>query len=504
MNSIKRLAASCLLAGLGLAAPLAAAAQKKPAAVRKPTTATNNALSAIKEADIKRDLYALGGDHYRGREGGTLDELKASVWLAEQIRTIGLQPAGDDGTYFQWFHLQRTRLTKASTLRIGSRELKPNEDAMIIAPTNASVAAPLVFVGTGSPAEIGKVDVKGKAVAVQLSGAPTDGISYRRYLFGKFSSQSAELFKAGAVAVVFISDAPAQAIYDHWSHIYERGRFGLPNDASLKVVEQPPVIWLPATALSWAQQPGQQLTADLKVESFLYPSVNIVARMPGTDAQLKKENVLFSTHQDHDGVRAAVAGDSIYNGADDNATGCVALLAIMRAFKQQPARRSALFVYHGAEERGLLGSRYYSAHPTVPLASIVAVLNAEMMGRNAPDSAALLGSIAPHRNSADLVNMALAANQAGPRFKLDTEWDKATHPEGWYFRSDHLPYARLGIPAVMYTSLLHPDYHTPRDEPARIDYAKLARMTNWIYLTGWNVANRTARPAPEPGFKLER
>jgi len=502
MNSLLKTTASLLLASLSLAAPRAASGQKKPTA--KPVATTGNALAAIREADIKRDLFALAGDKYRGREGGTLDELKASVWLAEQIRAIGLQPAGDDGTYFQWFNLQRTRLTKASRLSIGSRQLKLNEDGVVVVPTNATVAAPLVFVGMGTAAEVAKVDIKGKAVALQISGAPTDGISYRRYLFGKLSTQSAELFKAGAVAVVFISDAPAQAIYDHWSHIYERGRFGLPGDASLAVLNQPPVVWLPSSAQSWAQQAGQQFSIDLKVETFAYPSVNIVARQPGTDAQLKRENVLFSTHQDHDGVRAPVAGDSIYNGADDNATGCAALLAIMRAFKQQPARRSALFVYHGAEERGLLGSRYYSAHPTVPQASIVAVLNAEMMGRNAPDSAALLGSTPPHLNSSDLVKTALAANQAGPRFKLDTEWDKATHPEGWYFRSDHLPYARLGIPAIMYTSLLHLDYHTPRDEAARIDYPKLTRMTNWMYLTGWAVANRPAAPAREPGFKLER
>src|SRR5688500_1438678 len=103
-----------LLAGLTLAAPQAATAQKKPTTPVSKTKASGNALSAIKESDIKRDLFALGGDHFRGREGGTLDELKASVWLADQIRAIGLQPAGDDGTYFQWFHLQRTRLTKAS------------------------------------------------------------------------------------------------------------------------------------------------------------------------------------------------------------------------------------------------------------------------------------------------------------------------------------------------------------------------------------------------------
>ena len=486
-----------LLAALALSLPLAGQAQKKA------PTPPANAEGAIQESDIKRDLFALADDHFRGREGGTLDELKASVWLADQIRATGMLPAGDDGTYFQWFNLQRTRLTKASTLRIGTHEIKLNEEGSVVAPTNVSINAPLVYVGTGSPAELAKVDVKGKAVAVQISGAPTDGISYRRYVFGKFAGQAGELVKAGAVAVVFVSDAPSQAVYDHWSHVFERGRYSLPGAASTRVMNTPPVMWLPASAAGWVQQPGQQLTAELKVESFRYPSVNIVAKMPGTDPQLKKEYVLFSTHQDHDGVRAPIAGDSIYNGADDNATGCAALLAIMRAFKKQPARRSALFVYQGSEERGLIGSTYFSAHPTVPQSSIVAVLNAEMMGRNAPDSAALLGSTPPHMNSSDLVKTALAANQAGPKFKLDTEWDKPTHPEGWYFRSDHLPYARLGIPAIMYTSLLHVDYHTPRDEAKRIDYNKLLHMTQWMYLTGWAVANRTAPPAREPGFKLE-
>ncbi|OON67060.1 M28 family peptidase [Hymenobacter sp. CRA2] len=489
-----------LTASLALALALPLHAQKKP----RKTSSASGAESAIRESDIKRDLFALADDHFRGREGGTLDELKASVWLADQIRAIGLEPAGDDGTYFQFFHLQRTRLTKASRLSIGTHQLRPNQDALVFAPLNAAVQAPLVYVGRGSAAELAKVDVKGKAVAIQFSGNPTADMSFRRFLSATLRDKSAELLKAGAVAVAWVADARAQDIYEHWGHTYERGRYGLPGDPNTKVVDGAPILLLPQSAQSWVQQAGQQFTAQLQVESFLYPSVNIVARVPGTDAQLKNENVLFSTHQDHDGVRHAVAGDSIWNGADDNATGCAALLAIMRAFKQQPARRSALFVYHGAEERGLLGSRYYAATPTVPKESIVAVLNAEMMGRNVPDSAALLGSIPPHRNSSDLVNLALAANQQGPKFKLDQKWDLASHPEGWYFRSDHLPYARLGIPAVMYTSWLHPDYHTPKDEASRIDYGKLTRMTQWMYLTGWAVANRDARPAPEPGFRLER
>ncbi len=100
--------------------------------------------------------------------------------------------------------------------------------------------------------------------------------------------------------------------------------------------------------------------------------------------------------------------------------------------------------------------------------------------------------------------MAMNANREGPKFQLDTTWDKPTHVEGWYFRSDHLPYARLGIPALMYTTLLHPDYHTPQDNAENIDYAKLKKMTDWIYRTGWKVANAAKRPDRLVGFNLER
>jgi hypothetical protein len=100
--------------------------------------------------------------------------------------------------------------------------------------------------------------------------------------------------------------------------------------------------------------------------------------------------------------------------------------------------------------------------------------------------------------------MALRANALTGKFSLDSLWDRPMHPEGWYFRSDHVPYARLKLPAVMYTTNLHDDYHTPRDKPDRIDYPKLTRMTQWMYLTGWFVANAPKRPGVDPGFTLER
>jgi Zn-dependent M28 family amino/carboxypeptidase len=214
--------------------------------------------------------------------------------------------------------------------------------------------------------------------------------------------------------------------------------------------------------------------------------------------------VLFSAHQDHDGVRFPINGDSIWNGADDNASTSVALLAIARAWKQHPGRRSALFVWHGAEERGLLGSRYHSAHPVVPITSIVAVINGDMIGRNNPDTASLLGSQPPHRNSAALVRMAIDANARVSHFAIDSLWDRPTHPEGFYFRSDHTPYAVRNVPSLFFTTTLHDIYHTPFDEPSRIEYPKLTRMAKWMYATGWAVSETRERPAIDAGYKFSR
>jgi Zn-dependent M28 family amino/carboxypeptidase len=135
---------------------------------------------------------------------------------------------------------------------------------------------------------------------------------------------------------------------------------------------------------------------------------------------------------------------------------------------------------------------------------MAAVLNADMIGRNHPDTASLLGSQPPHRNSTALVDMALAANEAVAGFVVDSTWDRPSHPEGFYFRSDHLPYARAGIPAVFFTSVLHPDYHTPRDGPEGIEIAKLTRITRWMYATGWAAAQAAERPPIDPGARLER
>jgi hypothetical protein len=499
-----RLALTILL-GLGAACAGATSARSTTTGGTVPP-----ALDRFRDEEIRRDLFALAGDAMRGREAGTLDELRASVWVAERAREAGLQPAGDDGTYYQWWPMRRVRTGQGSTVSVDGRPLTLWRDVIVTAPVSASVTdLPLLYVGEGKEADLAGRDIRGKAVVALLSAPanpPAANMSLRGYRWALSSVRQRSQFLAqhGASAIVLVSDSVAEGEFDRAGTILGRGRYNIDSTGTDAIPVQPPVLWVRRAMLDQLKGGTARLSAALTPESFVYPSVNVVARVPGTDPARRDEYVLFSGHQDHDGVRFPVNGDSIWNGADDNASVAVGMLAIGRAWAAHPGARSALFVWHGAEERGLLGSRWFVAHPTVPRSSIAAVLNADMIGRNSPDSAALLGAQPPHRNSSPLVAMALAANANLTRFVVDSSWDRPTHPEGWYFRSDHLPYARAGVPSLMFTTLLHPDYHTPFDNPDRIDVRKLSRMAQWMYATGWLVSETPARPAVDTGVRLER
>ncbi len=465
------------------------------------------ALQAIRQEDLRLDLFEVAGDHFRGREAGTLDELKTSVWWVNKLEKIGLKPAGDDGTYFQFFNMVRNRVSNASSISLNGKTMVLWNDVLVAQTAPANVSASVVFVGGADKADLDKLDLKGKAVAVQVSPSGINlnvSLPERRYPGYVLRKYGKELMDRGAAAIIFITDAMGEVSWPAVQPALSRGLYDIEGGANAVTSPKVPILWMHQKDMGLLTTPGATLTAQIMVETFNYPSVNIIGKIEGTDPALKKEFVLFSGHTDHDGVRQPYGTDSIYNGADDNASVNVAILAIARAFKKSPGKRSALFVWHGAEERGLLGSKYYAEHPTVNKTAIVAVLNGDMIGYNNPDSAALLGAQLPHRNSIALVQMAMQANAEGPKFKLDTLWDKPEHIEGWYFRSDHLPYARAGYPAIFYSTLLHPLYHTPMDEPKIINIPKLARMTEWMYRTGWKVANTAKRPTVDAGFKLER
>lgn len=469
-------------------------------AIKKPL------VSAITDKDLKTDMYQMAGDHFNGREAGTLDELKVSMWLADKAKQAGMLPAGDDGTFFQFFDLYRHQVTNNTKFKIGQKEYRLWSEVLVAETTNTKVEASLLYLGAATKEEIEKADIKGKAVVLLASkeGIADDISLFDRRYPGLVRNKYYDLLvKKGASALIMVADELAEQSWSQVEPQMTRGIYGIEGIRD-KIGTTMPVFWVHNSQLEFLKNSKDVLSAQVFAETYKYPSVNVVGKIEGTDSKLKNEYVLFSGHQDHDGVRQKYGQDSIYNGADDNASTCVAMLAIARAYKKQPGKRSALFVFHGSEERGLLGSRWYAAHPTVPEKDIVAVLNGDMIGRNDVNQAALLGSSSPHENSSDLVNIAKKANDEGPKFDLDKLWDRPEHPEYFYFRSDHLPYARKGIPSVFFTSVLHSQYHTPMDEAENIDYVKLRKMTEWIYRTGWILSNDETRPKTLPDVKLER
>ena len=461
----------------------------------KSSSATNPPeLMLIKEADLKKDIFELAGDAFRGRRAGTLDEMRSAVWVAQKAMEAGLKPAGDDGTYFQFYNIKRTVTGSSSTFSINNKNLQLWKQVWPTQPVETHLNGAVMWLN--SMADTTK-DLSGKIVAVKIvppSPLPVSWMSLwgLRYTSLAVRQQSLALRRKGAAAIILVADQQTEASLGFVGHNYQEGLYQLEGTPASTQKPIPVIVTLGFFAGDF-QQANATVKADFRVEVSLYPSVNVVAKAAGTDPNLKNEYVLFSGHHDHDGVGVPVNQDSIWNGADDNASVTVGMLAIARAWSAKPGKRSALFVWHGAEERGLLGSRWYAAHPTVKKEDIVAVLNGDMIGRNAPDSAALLGTTS-HKNSSQLVDMAMKANQQQTHFKVDFSWDDAKHPENWYFRSDHLPYAQAGIPAIFFTTLLHADYHTPKDEPSRIDITKLTKMAKWMYATGWLVSQTPQKP----------
>jgi Zn-dependent M28 family amino/carboxypeptidase len=241
---------------------------------------------------------------------------------------------------------------------------------------------------------------------------------------------------------------------------------------------------------------------------------NVVAIVEGSDPQLKHTYVAFGAHHDHVGyaegefaargptpgfVRAGAEHDRIWNGADDDGSGTVALMALVKAFAEGPRpKRSLLFIWHSGEERGRYGSLFFVDHPTVPLESIVAQLNVDMIGRNRDDkptesnTAYLVGS---DRISTELDATIRAANDGLPRpLSLNYDLNDPSDSEQLYFRSDHYSYAAKGIPVVFFTTGLHPDYHANTDEVSRIEFDKLTRVAQLIYETGRRLADLDHAP----------
>ncbi|MDQ3698795.1 MAG: M28 family peptidase [Gemmatimonadota bacterium] len=486
-------------------------------------------VTPIHPDELRRDLTVFAADSFRGREAGTPDAARAARFIAERLAQLGVEPAGDSG-YFQRVPMTRTRLAPGATITVaeGGRATAIPVGVEGLVPIGTlgagvplprlSAAGDLVFAGYALAGGEGRDDLTGLDLAgkvvVYVHGAPAALDSARRagLTDQPLGERLGRLMARGPAAVVVLATGElAKEFGPFAAEMMSSMTLGHAEDTAASRVlpmlligtPRPGSLLLPA---AWPADDrarplrGRRLTARVDLKAEKVTGHNVVGVVRGSDAALRGTFVAFGAHLDHVGIQPGVNGDSIANGADDDGSGSMGILAIARALTgtSSKPRRSALFVWHTAEEKGLLGSAWFTEHPTVPLDSVVAQLNADMIGRNSPDSLYLVGArAAPNRQSSVLGAIVDSVNAALPRpFAVNREWDSPDHPERIYERSDHFNYAKHGIPVVFFTTGLHEDYHQVSDEVSKVDFDKLARVSNLMLQSGIAVASRVARPRP--------
>jgi Zn-dependent M28 family amino/carboxypeptidase len=246
-------------------------------------------------------------------------------------------------------------------------------------------------------------------------------------------------------------------------------------------------------------------TVSVKVETLM--TQNVVAVLEGSDPKLKDEYVAIGAHYDHVGIGSTTSnGDKIYNGADDDGSGTVAVLAIAEALSEGTRpKRSVLFVWHAGEEKGLWGSEFIVENPPVPINQIIVQLNIDMIGRSkkngdtnirntnltGPNEIYVIGS---KLMSTELGEISESVNKSFLNLKFNYKYDAPNDPERFFYRSDHFNYARKGIPIIFYFDGVHEDYHGLSDHPEKIDYLKMEKVTRTIYATLLKLADAPSRP----------
>ncbi|TDJ48536.1 MAG: M28 family peptidase [Gemmatimonadetes bacterium] len=233
-------------------------------------------------------------------------------------------------------------------------------------------------------------------------------------------------------------------------------------------------------------------SARIRTEAFVDTKTapNTIGILDGSDPELRDEYVIFTAHMDHIGVSKDVEGDSINNGADDDGSGTVTVIELAQAFAslETRPRRSLVFMTVSGEERGLLGSEWYSEHPTLPLEKTVANLNIDMIGRNWQDTIVAIGK--EESTLGPLVESIAASHPELDMQVIDDLWPE----ENFYSRSDHFNFARKGVPILFFFSGVHEDYHQVSDEVEKIGYDKMARIGRLIFYLGLEIANADERP----------
>lgn len=533
------------------------------AAICAATLGAAGGRSSIDATDLRDWLTYLASDELEGRAVYTEGLGLAAGYIQNHLTQWGAEPRGGDLGYFQRVKVLSIKSTSHSsvTVQVGRESRTFKDGDGLVFPKNVGAHRSFTvdrveFAGYGLDApgshysDLTGKDYRGAAVVYLGNQGPqaVDSEQARRLLSGRGRWLTEQL---GAVAAIGPPSPPSRQAQPPTEG---PGRQPRPDFVTTQRLDQPiapsvngedsllqflfsraPVRYDELKKKADSREPlagfrldGVKITFNLDADYDVVRTQltqNIVAVVEGTDPQLRNSYVAMGAHYDHvgyaeseltsDDKRPSAPGrvtpgaelDRIWNGADDDGSGSVALMALARAFAQgvRP-KRSLLFVWHAGEERGLLGSRYYADHPTVPLDRVVAQLNIDMIGRNRDNQTSesntvyLVGS---DRISSELHQLNIAANHALDRpLTLDYEFNDPADSEQLYFRSDHYSYAAKGIPVIFFTTGLHPDYHANTDEVSRIEFPKLTRITQLVYETAWRVAN--LEHAPLRDFKGPR
>jgi hypothetical protein len=570
---IRPTAIALLLAGCA-AAPRVGSPTPSPAELPRTHVAEPTA-AAISPADLMSRLYVFADDSMLGREATTVGNVKATDYVAREMARLGLRPGGENGSWFQTVPILIATMDTTRTLTVEGTTLSYGRDFLPFHSVNGGRNLPVgtgtrsmdggraIYGGQlGSGSLVSPAQATGKIIVFTVPVSPT---THRRdWRFPIFGSLVQYADAAGfAVAALDVVPRPIVGrLRGPQVHIRAEHVLPTPTPLSLLVTPDAAQRLLGVTSLDGLTvgQEGRVVSGNVQFVDAPapFPARNVIGILPGSDPARRGEYVAIGAHNDHiglaakpldhdsvlafnqvlrrqgaqDTVRVPTASeaariaalrdsltrarggprpDSVYNGADDDGSGTVALLESAEAFARggpAPAR-SLLFVSHTGEEKGLWGSQWFTDHPTVPRDSIVAQLNMDMVGRGKPTDAMGRGP-----NNVQLIGMRRLSTQLGdlidsvnaartPHMDIDTSFDANGHPLNRYCRSDHYMYARYGIPITYFSLGYHTDYHQVTDEPQYIDYGHMARVAGFVHDVAAAVANRSARlvvdkPRPDP------
>lgn len=525
-----------------------------------PTLAQNDRMVA--QENLHQHLFAIADDSMLGRDTGSHGNFKATQYVAQIFQSLGLEPAGEEQTFFQAVPLGHVTVESESHLATAAREFQLGDDFLPLgaAPGVHSRETTAVFGGyaTDSTSWPAAYQVTSRLVVMPLSREQS-----ARPISPSAVLANPRFADAAAVAIVELDLLPpsvvARLINGRMTTRTET-EDGTPSRIGL-LISNAAAEQIMGTSLTGATPgtTGQTVKIDIAV-SFTpleYPARNVVAILRGSDPRVNGQYVSLTAHNDHTGTtsqpvdhdslrafnrfvrpmgadsprRAPTAvevtrinstldslralnpprPDSIMNGADDDGSGTVALLEIARSLAEMPERprRSILFVSHAAEEVGLVGSSWFTDHPTVPRDSIIAEIDMDMVGRglqqDRPEGGpGYLEVIGSSRLSTELGDILEEVNSQLPEpFEFNYEYDAPGHPLQYYCRADHYSYARYGIPSISLSRGAHLDYHQVTDEPQYINYPGLARVALLVQRTALRLVNLDHRivvdkPLPDP------